>query len=66
MKKPGIPAVPVTIPGDHAGILQALKENVEIMGGVRSAKINRLPATAALADVIVAVNKVIDRLTPGA
>lgn len=66
MKKPAIPAVPTNLPGDHHGLLVALKENVEIVVGVRSTKIDPLPTTATLADVIVAVNKIIDRLTPGA
>lgn len=65
MKKPGIPAVPINIGADHFTILTALKENVEIIGGVRSTPIEQLPSTATLAQVIVALNKVIDRLSRG-
>lgn len=66
MKKPAIPAVPGSLPADNFTLLQSMKENIEIMGGIRSATIKALPTTASLADVIVTVNQLIDRLTPGA
>lgn len=66
MKKPNIPAVPTNLPNDHFTLLAALKENVEIMGGVRSTEIKALPSTASLAQVIQTVNQLIDRMTPGA
>ena len=65
MKKPGIPAVPVGLPNDHFSLLASLKENIEIIAGVRSTAISPLAPTATLPEVIVALNKVIDRLTPG-
>jgi hypothetical protein len=66
VRKPSVPAIPSSLPGDHYGVLTALKENVEIMGGVRSATISQLPTTATLPEVIVALNKIIDRLSPNA
>ena len=65
MKKPSIPATPAGLPNDHFTMLSSMKENIEIIAGVRSEPIPPLTATATLPEVIVALNKVIDRLTPG-
>jgi hypothetical protein len=43
--------------------LLALKENIELLTGVRGVKLTPLASNAALTDVIVAVNKIIDRLS---
>lgn len=42
--------------------LDAIKENIEILTGQRRNRIQPLPATASLADVIAKVNQIIDRL----
>lgn len=62
MKRSAIPSPP---PGDPAmnAVLTALKENVELLTGVRGDKLSQLPSTATLANVITALNKVIDRLS---
>lgn len=62
MKRAGIPSPP---PGDAAlqQILTAMKENIELLTGVRGAKLTAVPSTAALSDVITALNKVISRLS---
>lgn len=62
MKRSAIPSPP---PGDPSvtAVLTALKENVELLTGVRGDKLTTVPSTAALADVITALNKVIDRLS---
>lgn len=43
-------------------MLSALKENVEIMSGVRSGELKTLSNNASLADVISKVNEIIARL----
>lgn len=40
----------------------ALKENMEIIAGVRKGKIEKLKASASLGDVISKINELIDRL----
>lgn len=44
-------------------VLMAMKENIELLTGQRGGKLSEVPSTASLADVIVALNKVIDRLS---
>ena len=61
MKKPGIPAIPTNYPGMY-NVLASLKENVEIMNGVRGGAVSTLPATASLTDVIAKVNEIIAKL----
>lgn len=59
MKKPAIPSVPK--PGqDRFRFDTAVKERLEMIGGDRMGKIEPLPATATLADVIAAVNAMIE------
>lgn len=61
MKKPAIPAI---APNDasHIAALSALKENVEVLTGLRAGQIADLPTTATLADVIAKTNEIIDRM----
>ena len=40
-----------------------MKENIELLTGVRGDKLTPVPDSATLADVITALNKVIDRLS---
>ena len=62
MKRSAIPSPP---PGyaDLREMLTAVKENIELLTGVRGAKLTPLQANAALADVIAVVNKIVDRLS---
>lgn len=62
MKKSSIPAVSITSK-DYA-VLAALKTNVESLTGQTGGKITKLGETATLADVIVKINQLIDRLQP--
>jgi len=44
-------------------MLTAMKENIELLTGVRGDKLAPVSDSATLADVITALNKVIDRLS---
>jgi len=61
MRKPAIPAASVQ-DSQTAAILRPMKENIEILTGVRSGKIKNLAVDADLAAVISKVNEIIDRL----
>lgn len=54
MRKPAIPHPPM---GDRFS--QAVKENLEILTGRRSAPIVGLPATATTAEIIAKINEII-------
>lgn len=58
-------AIPTPPPGDPSltAVLSAMKENIELLTGTRGSKLTAVPSTASLADVITALNKVIDRLS---
>ena len=62
-KKPGIPAITVT-DQSLASVLNALKENVEIITGARPkvGTIAQLAATASLSDVISKINEIVIKL----
>lgn len=62
MKKPAIPAVSGITDQVVASLLRPLKENVEVMNGVRGGPLQKLPANASLSDVIAKVNEIIGRL----
>jgi hypothetical protein len=62
VKKPAIPEVRQTVPQEFRPVLEALKENVEVITSVRVKKIQPLSTSAALADVIAKVNEILDRL----
>lgn len=61
MKKPAIPAVAVE---DQrvAQLLRPIKENIEILTGVRGSSLTKLDSSATLSEVITKLNEVIDRL----
>ena len=63
MKKPAIP-VTSNLPLDLARVIEPIKQNVELINGARpgSVELSPLDSTASLADVIVAVNKIISRI----
>jgi hypothetical protein len=56
--------IPATsgVPPPTRSVVEALKENVEEVRGLRGTKIKALPSTATLADVITKINEVITRL----
>lgn len=62
MKRSAIPDPPPGNPALREHLL-AIKENLELLTGVRGAKLTPLASNAALSDVIVAVNQIIDRLS---
>ena len=62
MKRSAIPSPPPGHP-DLRQMLTAMKENIELLTGVRGDKLTPVSDSAALADVITALNKVIDRLS---
>lgn len=47
---------------EEARVLDAVKENVEQLRGVRGGKIQPLPATATTTDIINKINELISRL----
>lgn len=63
-KMPIPPTVTTIADSAVAQVLSALKQNVEIMNGVRAGVpvLTQLPATATLAQVIATVNTIIQRL----
>jgi len=61
MKKPAIPAVSADDP-KVAALLRPIKENIEIMNGVRAGSLTKVSTTATLSDVISKLNEVINRL----
>lgn len=62
MKKPAIPSVMGVQDPVARNMLSALKENVEIITGLRTQPIQPLPATATLTDAISKINEIIERV----
>lgn len=64
IKKPAIPAIQTNSIADRrlVSILQPLKQNVEMLTGVRGGRVEQLDNTATLDDVIQKLNEVIARL----
>lgn len=60
-KKPEVPSV-ATLPSDLSRYLRPIKENIDLLTGVRGGPIAQLPATAVLADAINKINELIARL----
>lgn len=61
MNKRPIPTAPAS-GDDPYRFNQAVKENLEILTGRRAPPLQKLDATATLAEVIAKVNEIIDRL----
>lgn len=61
MKKPAIPSTG-GLPGAVANVLRPIKENIELLTGVRGGELEQLPTTATLDDVIAKVNEIVARL----
>ena len=62
MKKPAIPSTMGVSDPVARNMLSAIKENVEIITGVRSQVIQPLPATATVTDAISKINEIIERI----
>ena len=60
MKKTAIPSVPLD--DKNREVLEALKENIEILTGQRGTKLTLLSANATLLQVISRVNAIINVL----
>ena len=61
-KKPGIPSIPTTASRELFPILMSMKENIELLTGIRGGNISPLTATASTDDIVAKVNEVIERL----
>lgn len=61
MRKPSIPAVNVQ-DKQIASLLRPIKENLEILTGLRGSSLTKLDSSATLSEVIDKLNEVIDRL----
>lgn len=59
-KKPAIPAIPAGVPA--YSVLEALKENVEVITGTRNSRVGLLTSSASGADIINKVNLLIATL----
>jgi hypothetical protein len=64
IKKPGIPGMQGVEPA-MARILNSIKENIELITGVRGAPISQLDSDATLEDVISRLNQLIVRINSG-
>jgi len=61
MKKPSIPAVNIQ-DRQISALLKPMKENLEILTGLRGSSLTKLDSSATLSEVITKLNEVIDRL----
>lgn len=62
MKKPAIPTTLSIKDTSIATILRPMKENIEILTGIRSGAIEHLPTDATLEQTVLKVNEIIARL----
>jgi hypothetical protein len=62
MKKPAIPSTQQVVDPVVANILRPMKENIEIMTGIRGGGIETLADNAPLSDVISKINEIIERI----
>jgi hypothetical protein len=62
MKKPAIPSVSPVEDRVVASLLAPMKENIEVITGVRGGTLKKLSPDAGLSDVIAKVNEIIGRL----
>jgi hypothetical protein len=61
IRKPAIPAV--VVPDRRLStLLGPMKQNIEILTGIRGGKLEYLPDTATADEAIVKINEIIDRL----
>lgn len=62
MKKPSIPAVSGVQDPAVARLLQPIKENIEVMTGVRGGVLSSLPTNASSSEIISKINEIIGKL----
>jgi len=62
MKKPAIPGTQTVTDPVVASLLRPMKENIEILTGIRGGVIEKLPENAANSQVISKINEIIQRL----
>jgi len=62
MKKPAIPTTLSIQDASIATILRPMKENIEIITGIREGAITKLPTDATLAQTVAKINEIISRL----
>jgi hypothetical protein len=62
MKRSAIPSPPSGYP-DLREMLTAIKENVELLTGVRGTKLTPLASNATLVDIVIKMNQIIDKLS---
>jgi hypothetical protein len=62
MRKPAIPSTFTIQDKSIAAVIGPMKENIEILTGVREGLIDPLPSDATLAQVIAKVNEIVLRL----
>jgi hypothetical protein len=62
MRKPAIPSIFTIQDKSIAAVIGPMKENIEILTGVREGLINPLPSDATLSEVVAKVNEIIARL----
>jgi hypothetical protein len=62
MKKPAIPTTLSIQDISIATILRPMKENLEIITGIRDGAITQLPTDATLAQTVAKINEIITRL----
>lgn len=62
MKKPSIPAVAGVNDPAVAALLRPMKENIELMNGVRGGQVHPLPTDASLSAVIAKINELVVKL----
>jgi hypothetical protein len=62
MRKPAIPSVQPVTDRITASVLGPMKENIEILTGVRGGMLEKVAADADIAAVVERLNAIIDRL----
>lgn len=62
MRKPAIPSLLPIQDRSLAAVLSPMKENIEILNGVREGLLTTLPTDATLAQAVAKINEIIIRL----
>lgn len=55
-------AIPTPALSNQTRFNEVVKENLEVLSGLRGGKIKELPSTASAADVIAKVNEILKRM----
>lgn len=62
MKKPSIPAIQGVSDQALIRLLTPIKENIELMNGIRTGTLEKLPENADLTAVVGKINEIIERI----